>query len=489
MTTGSGRSRSNAIGILFGRKHLHGCYATRTVLGQVRYEFACVDLHDDQLDGAVDELLSRLQVGNVPIPILAAIPTAECYFATRPIASGASNATPRALLRESLRSSAARLDEMAIDVINWQADRRPMVGIVAAPIERVEQIREVIEQTPHWLQRLEPAARSLIGVAPEYEGRERKNAVTTRVFLGEQSLLAVMSRGIRPIHWQSMPLPLGDEATGIISVARSVEAAFGACGLDNPPETVVIHGRRQLESLIDRQWLADNLPSDFRWVDTPAMTGPDMARCLVDSYLAGQDDEFDFVRQHRTPMNLGRVIPYKEICAYILAVCVLAAILWLRLKDVDAQHTALTSTAPSMVADNANPKTQRDQLSARATSVSQFLNRRVQWSEMLADISAVLPDGTRLTGVSGSAVMSVKRKKTTRTTPITLILSAECVLDDEGAIPSSINTLPDCVQEIESVAKHFDSVQLQDLRRTESQKTGVSGAQFAVVLTTTKEAR
>ncbi|TWU08192.1 hypothetical protein [Stieleria varia] len=489
MTTKSERSLNNAVGVLFGRRHLHGCRATRTAFGRVRHRNAIVDVIDNDVHGALLRLLAELGVADTPTSILGAIPTAECYFATRPIASGAATASPRVLLRESLRSSSSHLDEMAIDVIHWQADRRPLVGIVAVPKQRVEEIRDAVAQTIHSLQRLEPAARSLIGVASEHEGRERRGVSITRVFMGENSLLAVISRGSRPVHWQSMPLPAGDEGTGVISIARSVEAAYKACGLDRPPETVVIHGRPELKKLIDRQWLDDNLPPDYRWVDTPSMIGHDVARCLVESYLAGQDDEFDFIRQHRDPLKFSRVLPYKEICAYITAACILAGVLWIRLGDVQNEQVFLLSTAPSQVHDSTNPNSQRDQLNARATSVSQFLDKRVLWSEMLSDVTAALPDGTRLTSIHGTNAMTQKRKKAIKTAPTTLILNAECALNDDGALPESLQSLAESVQSIQSVAKYFDSVELTDLRRTTSPATGVSGAEFAVVLTQQNKGR
>ena len=66
-----------------------------------------------------------------------------------------------------------------------------------------------------------------------------------------------MSRGAQPIHWQRLPLPAGDEATGIVSAVRALETAATACGLDRTPENVVIHGRQKLQALIDQQWLND----------------------------------------------------------------------------------------------------------------------------------------------------------------------------------------------------------------------------------------
>tara|TARA_R110002049_G_scaffold4601_5_gene32099 strand:- start:140609 stop:142069 length:1461 start_codon:yes stop_codon:yes gene_type:complete len=478
------RSSNDCVGIQCGTDRITACRATKTMLGGTKYQYAAVSLADRDLCDALSELIASLGVSKTTLPILAAIPTDECYFATRPIASGAANASPRVLLRESLRSSATRLDQMTIDVIYWQPDRRNVAGIAAAPTERVDAIRAAVAENGHSLQRLEPAASSLIGVAPEHEGRDRRGGMTTRVFLGDARLLAVMSKGGQPIHWQTLPLPAGDEATGIVSAVRALETAATACGLDRTPDIVVIHGREKLRTLIDQQWLHDNLPGDFRWIDSPMSSDKDVARAMADRFLSGEDEGLDFIRAHRDPLQLRRVVPYKEIVAYVVAASVLAGSLWLRVADVRNQHTRMISDAPPMVADGTNPKTERDQLNARATSISQFLDDRIQWSAVIDEVTHTLPQGVRLTDIRGSARMAQKRKKQTKTTPITMVLRGECALDEDGAMPSTLNGLADSMRSIDRIADHFDHVELADVRRTRSQDTGVAGAEFSLVFTT-----
>ena len=411
------RNSNDAIGIQVGPDRITSYRATKTMLGSVKYQYADAIVADGDLNTALANLLASLGAGKSPLPILAAIATEECYFATRPIASSAANASPRVLLRESLRSSATRLDQMTIDVIYWQPDRRNVAGIAAAPTDRIEAIRQAVADNGHSLQRLEPSASCLISVAPHHDGRERRNSMTTRVFLGETSLLAVMSRGAQPIHWQRLPLPAGDEATGIVSAVRALETAATACGLDRTPEHVVIHGRQKLQALIDQQWLNSNLPGEFRWIETPTLSDNDVARSLADRFLSNEDEGLDFIRAHRDPLQLRRVVPYKEIVAYVVAASLLAGALWLRVSDVKNEHTRLISRAPAMVADGSNPKTERDQLSAQATSISQFLDKRIQWSALIDEVTQTLPAGVRLTDIRGTARMAKKAKSRRRHRP------------------------------------------------------------------------
>lgn len=482
-TGGDHRTSSDVIGVLFGVDRLHGCRAAQTLFGTVRYQHVSVNVANGDLDAAISELLVELGAAKLSLPVAAAIPTEECYFATRPIASGAVSASPRVLLRESLRSSATRLDQMAIDVLHWQPDRRKVAGICAAPIPRIETIRAAVAASNQSLQRLEPAAACLIGISPEREGRERRHSLTTRVLLGDSKLLAVMSRGDKPIHWQRLPLPPGDEATGIVSAIRSLEAAAGACGLDRTPDTVVIHGRPELQSLTDQQWLQESLGGSFRWVDSPTLHGPDVARALADRLLANEDEGFDLVRQHRDPLKLRRVVPYREVVAYFIAACVLACVLWLQLGAIEDQHTALVSGAPPMIGGGTNPKQEKDQLSSRANSVSQFLDKRVQWSGVLGEITQSLPEGMRLTEIRGSAPMAKRRNRQMKVTPSTLILRAECALDEDGSMPASLDSLTEKLHKLETVEPHFDIVELSDVRRTRAQDTGVAGAEFSVIFT------
>ncbi len=351
------RSNSDAIGILFGQQELDGCRATQTMFGSVRYRRASARIVDGDLDAALLSLLNQLGVNSsVTLPIVAAIPTAECYFATRPVNAGGAKASPRVLLRESLRSSATRLDQMVIDVINWQPDRRAVAGIVAAPTARIDLIREAIGRTKHSLQRLEPAASCLVAVAPDVEGRERRSSLTTRVFLGNHRMLAVMSRGNKPIHWQVFPLPAGDEATGIVSAIRSLETAAGACGLDRTPDAVVIHGRPELRTLIDQQWLTKNVQNDFRWLESPALHGSEIAQAAVERFLAADDDGFDLVRQHREPLQLRRVVPVPGNRSLPDRGVSAGYRLVDASPEMQYQYTSMIASAPAMLADNQDPK-------------------------------------------------------------------------------------------------------------------------------------
>jgi Tfp pilus assembly protein PilN len=330
---------------------------------------------------------------------------------------------------------------------------------------------------------LEPAAACLIAVSPEREGRERRNALATRVLLGESHLLAVMSRGAKPIHWQRLPLPPGDEATGIVSAIRSLETAAGACGLDRTPDTVVIHGRSELQSLTDQSWLTDSLEGSFRWVESPALKNTDVAQALADRLLSNQDEGFDLVRQHRDPLQLRRVVPYKEIVAYLLAASILAGVLWMRLDKIRTQHTALLAGAPPMVADGTNPKSEKDRLSSRTSAVSQFLDHRVRWSGVLGEITQTLPEGMRLTAIRGSAPLPKRGRRQTKSKPTTLVLQAECALHEDGSMPQSLDSLAEKLHALQTVQPHFQSVELSDVRRTRSQDTGIGGAAFSVILT------
>lgn len=476
-------SSPDVIGVLFAADKLFGCRAMPTLFGSVRYQQATVDVLDEDLTAALAELLHELGAEKRALPIAAGIPTEECYFATRPVAPSGTKASPRTLLRESLRSSTARLDQMAIDVIYWQPDRRTVAGICAAPTQLVESVRTAVSESKHSLRRLEPVASCLVAVAPDREGRERRNVLTTRVFLGKSRLLAVMCKGMRPIHWQSLPLPPGDEAMGIVSAIRSLETAAGACGLDRTPDSVVIHGRPELQTLTDRKWLADSLDANLRWVDSPLLDGANIARTLADRLLVSEDDGFDLVREHRDPLQLRRVIPYREIVGYALVACVLAILLSLRVASVRAEYSALVFGAPPMVAGGTDPKPERDQLNAKANAVSTFLNKRIRWSRMLTEITQSLPEQIRLTSIVASAPMNKSGGRNAKATPATLVLQAQCGLGEAGSMPQFLDSLAESLHALESVEPHFDSVQLGNVHRMRSRDADEERAAFSVVFT------
>ena len=489
-TNADNQSSSDVVGILFKNDRLDACRARQTIFGGVRYEYASVPIQGDDLAAAMKDVVSQLGGSKVALPIAAAIATDECYFATRPIASGGATASPRVLLRESLRSTSARLDQMSIDVIHWQPDRRTVAGICAAPTERVDAIRAAVADSNHSLQRVEPAASCLIGVSPSHEGRERRNQLTTRVLLGKTSLLAVMSRGAKPIHWQRQPLPAGDEATGIVSAIRSLETAAAACGLDRTPDNVVVHGRSELRALLDNQWLEGNLQGSFRWVDHPTLAAEDVTKALADRLLEGNDEGFDLVREHRDPLQLRRVVPYREIIGYVTAAILLAGVLWTRMDGIESQRMALVASAPPIIGDGTSPKPEKDRLTAEATAVSRFLNKRIQWSVVLADVTAALPPGMQVTDIRGAAPMAREIRGKSKSSPATLVLDAKIALADDGMMPTSLNVLAETFAELDSVSDHFETIELADLHRTRDRETGVAGADFSLIFTAkTKKGR
>ncbi|MEM9586867.1 MAG: hypothetical protein AAGA03_06265 [Planctomycetota bacterium] len=480
---------SDAVGVLFRPERVLACRAQRTLLGRVRYTQAQQALNGQSGTEATAALFKQLGLERrVVVPVAAALPTDECYFATRPIASGATNASPRVLLRESLRSASPRLDPMEIDVLNWQPDGRKVAGIVAAPTQRVVTVREGVEATGHLLRRLVPAACVVIQSASQDTSKERRGSLsrgglTARVFLSDASLLAVMSRGGLAIQWQRFPLPAGDEATGIVAAIRSLEAAAPACGLDRLPDTFVIHGRTELRALIDQKWLSENLEGDIQWQPGPTLDDESVAENLATQMLGDQDTGFDLVRQYRAPQRLRRVVPHREILAYLAAAAVLLAVLWGRYSEVQRQRLALLTSAPPMIVEGVNTSNEQKRLNARAAAVSQFVDGRVHWSQMISSIADSLPNGTRLTDVRATSPINQKRKRQTKVTPTTLVLRGESILDDDGSMPDSLDQLTTTLREMPSVGAHFKSVELGDVRRTTSQETGVVGATFSLVLT------
>ena len=107
-TNADNQSSSDVVGILFKRDRLDACRARKTLFGGVRYQYASAPIDNSNpasetsLADALKKIIEDLGGSKQPLPIAAAIPTDECYFATRPIASAGATASPRVLLRESL---------------------------------------------------------------------------------------------------------------------------------------------------------------------------------------------------------------------------------------------------------------------------------------------------------------------------------------------------------------------------------------------------
>lgn len=522
MTTKRDRSKTRLVGILFGEKRLHGCRVSVSTLGRVRHEFASIDLDQGDLCHGVDRLLDELNVGSKPVSIVGALPINEGSIVTLPDAPDQLD-----------QPNAARLHadtELSTDTVQWKTGFRntgfktqrngadgdvgksdgSLTSVIAAPNQRVDEILKAISQTPHRLERLAPAECCLIAHASQNDSQRHNDNFTTRVFVGEKQILTIVCRKHCPVHWESTPLPAGDEGTAIVDAVRLAETACQASGLNVQTSSVVIHGRPELALLIDRQWLDQQLPADYRWTDTPSTAESDVVRSLVESHVVVSDNDFNLIRQYREPVALRRLIPWNEVIAYTAAACVLAAVLGMRIHGVQAEQAAVSDQIrPSNVAakyaeSNAELLSLRDQFRKKSDKIGDFVNDRVRWSSILSDISRRLPDGTELTGIqctnplssqihsdpgdhsnpgkTATPLSASSRPTATPSTP-TLTLNAQCVLEKNESLPGLIASLSQTIREIESVSKHFDSVELKELRQFQMSKTGNRSVQFALVLT------
>ncbi len=476
------RMTSSSIGILFEDGILYGCQASRTLVGRIRYQQVSQPIGEAGLEQAVAELLAKFTGTAADTPVAAGLPTGETYFATRPIAASAGSVSPRVLLRESLRSATVRLDRLEIDVLHWQPERRPVASIIAAPSSRIDAIRQAIEAAGYSLQQIEPVATALCAAAARVDTKERGTQTITRVILSRERILAVICKGPTPVHWHEMDLPAGDEAAGIVSVIRAAVTGASTCGLADAPDRVVVHGRKELQPLIDMDWLHDQLQTELRWLEEPAADAPGMVRALADNLLAGEPSQFDLARIHRAATPLRQLIPWREVVGYAAMAATLLIALQIRHNDHAAQRTALLAAAPPSLGSEAEVRAVKTQLEAQAANLSKFLDNRVHWAPHLRTIVHQLPPGARLKEIRGSAALA-NQKKSSRSMPATLVLRGECTLDDQGDVPASLDTFVEQLRAQPALLEAFPHIELSDVRRTRSQQTGIDGAEFSVVMT------
>lgn len=480
------RMTSSSIGILFEDGILYGCQASRTLVGRIRHQQVSQPIGEAGLDQAVVELLAKFSATSADTLVAAGLPTGETYFATRPIAASAGSVSPRVLLRESLRSATVRLDRLEIDVLHWQPERRPVASIIAAPSSRIDSIRHAIESAGYCLQQIEPVATALCTAAARVDSKDRGNQTITRVILSRERILAVICKGPTPVHWHEMDLPAGDEASGIVSVIRAAVTGASTCGLTEAPDRVVLHGRNELQPLIDMQWLTSQLQCELRWLAEPAADAPGMVRALADNLLAGEPGQFDLARIHRAATPLRQLIPWREVVGYAAMAATLFFALQIRHNDQASQQTALLASAPAALTGEAEVRTIKTQLQAQASNLSSFLDNRVHWAPHLRTIVHQLPPHTRLQEIRGSAPLGNK-KKASRAMPATLVLRGECTLDEHGNVPASLDSFVEQLRAQPALSDAFPHIELSDVRRTRSQQTGIDGAEFSVVMTASKK--
>jgi hypothetical protein len=475
-----------AVGLYVDGTSAHAVGLVSTPFGQLPTGRFSEPLDPQRPHEAIERLLARLpkrRFGRMPVAV--GVPIEQTYFTTRPINVGSSEASPRVLLREALRSSNIHVDEMAVDVVKSQPDHRHVVGIVACRQDFIRPLIEAVGGKELRFVRAEPAPCALLRRAVRLNSTARRAKVAVRLFLSEGHALAVFAASRQPLMWRRVVLPKGDEASAIVTVIRSLTAAREHCGINSEPSIIVIHGRADLKPLLDTQWIGEQVQLKLEWTEGPAFLAAEVTHGLAAGCFRDDATAFDLARQSKPPARISDLIPWPEVAVQAALVVLLALFLFHQLNSTRTAQTILSrqmAQHPVGSLPLADLQRERTQLQQQVAAVQKFLDTRILWSEYHREISESLPDSVFLTAFHGVGELATAGRKGKRAGPKkTLVLKGAVFLPENGAIPYEVDRLLSVLRNHPTLSEDFKVVELAELKQIDQPNDNRQLATFTIV--------
>ena len=402
------------------------------------------------------------------------LPAQRVYLQTRAINAAVKDPSPQVLLRESLHASAFPADRMAVDIVRSQPRRRPIAGIAACDREMVDDVLEAFIQCGLTQYRVEPNPCGLMRRATQADPKTGGEAVI-RVSLGEITGIAVLLAKDLPITWRAFNIVRGDESTGILSAVRSLQTTAPHCGLDGKLDAVVIHGRSELQTLTDFEWLRSEIDVRTSWVDSPALQPEHTAYGLALGAFENDDVlHFDLVRKRKPIPTLMERFPWRTATYQLLIVLSMTFFLighYRRVHDDYEQVRESNRLHPWLKQkQQAELNKQKKDTEVELSSIKKFLDTRVVWTRQLRQVVKQLPNELSLAVVEGSAELpsSSKKKIVSKKPAKSLVVRGQAAFSDGDSTPPEIGRFVERMRAAEDVRDEFPVVELTGLIRTKS---------------------
>lgn len=478
-----------AIGLYLDKGTVHLSQIVATPLGPVEVVRRSQSTGPGELADVLRQLLAPLlgRQGLRQVPVAIGLPASETYFSTRPIQKSGTDASPHVLLREALRSASFSVDEMVVDVVKTQPDKRQVASIVSCNRDYLAGLLESLRQCGVRPHRAEPGPCAVLRAATDRHRAGRNAKLVLRLVLGEEQALAVLAANDLPLVWRHFSLPRGDEGSALLSVSRSLQTMSRLCGVESPLDGVMLHGRSDLSRLLDVDWIGQEMGVPVRWFDGPAMDDSQVAFGLALGCLRDRQNAFDLSRSLKPRASFAEVFPLRETVLQAALLVCMALLLAARYGSVhrsylaaraeNARHTWMTSQQTTQLA------AERTQLQQKVAAVEKFLKSRIVWTSCARDLTGCLPANAFLTSFQGVSELgsSGKRKKGTAKPKKSLVLHGAASLPQDGSMPREIDCFLDTLREDPMLRRDFPVVELAGLKQSQGTGDDAPVAFFTVI--------
>jgi len=124
---------------------------------------------------------------------------------------------------------------------------------------------------------------------------------------------------------------------------------------------------------------------------------------------------------------------------------------------------------------------EKNELEQQVDAVRKFLDTRVLWTPYTRDIPVRLPANARLSLLTGINPWATSKKAVTSASDGSFMLRATAPCAEDGATPREIDTFLNSLRNHPLLKHDFPSIELADIRQSQSRIKGVSEVAFTVI--------
>ena len=179
-----------------------------------------------------------------------ALPESRVFQAVVPITGANRSSPPQAYFMEAVQATNLRAEERVIDLVKLEMDKQPLACLAASPRPVITGLIAMLEGIGTRVALIESAPAGLFRAGAFLKKAPRGSKLCIRFFLGRTQAIGVLALGMQPVLWHTFDLPAEDVLAAIMATYSTLWMQGRHCRIRVPIDTVVVHGRPELELAI-----------------------------------------------------------------------------------------------------------------------------------------------------------------------------------------------------------------------------------------------
>jgi len=413
-----------------------------------------------------------------------ALPESRVFQAVVPITGANRSSTPQAYFMEAVRATNLRAEERVIDLVKLEMEKQPLACLAASPRPVITDLIAMLEEIGTRVALIESAPAGLFRAGAYFKKAPRGSKLCIRFFLGQTQAIGVLALGMQPILWHAFDLPAGDLLAAVMATYSTLWMQGRHCRIHVPIDTVVIHGRADLELAIKPEMFRERTGARLLRCGEP---GYESVSAALGTALANHYTDtsgLNLAREFKPPVPFREIFPWGEL---VLQGALVAGVsLFLHAGSVELE-TQLKTTQVAVKAfswlknqDQAKLEAEKKVLDERLSALEAFHHGRVDWSAQLRTVAGVTPGSTLVTSFLGinEAQLPGKGKSTAKSQ---MVVNFTTPMGSEGVIPSEINEFIAALRLEKPLRRNFRIVNFSGVQTKQAQAKQSASATYSVV--------